>query len=191
MTLIKGGCGLHCLNLIFNHFNHQTSFDAMLRIAKPKPGFGLFDTQLGLIALYNGFDVTINKIGNKKMEELHHFELQNLSSLFLKEFLENGGKYYFKENINSLITNAIDNNYLPIIGVNLNIFYKKNKKNTGHFIILNGYSDNGKTLHIYDPAALEEGKKSFESSQDSTFINECITKASITDDNSIIIVKPS
>jgi hypothetical protein len=199
---MKGGCGIHAVGAVFNHWNVPYTIEGMMEVVTFKPGIGLWDRELGLLGIHYGLCARIytllpllnsDVVFDDYQENLRGFITSYQQSR--NRFLEMGGSVNPLAGIPALIKETIDRDVIPIVGVSRNIIYGRQEKKTdtdtdkGHFIIVKGYDEDNHTYTVFDPAGIYECYQGTEYKLNMTFLESCVLRAKHTLDSSIIILE--
>ncbi len=217
-------CGPTCLHAIYQFYHHEVTLDQVIAEVRYLPSGGTLGVYLGLHALQQGFNATINVINlevfdptwfvgevnliEKLSEQLRYKKnaKMRLASEAFIEFLQKGGAVISHDISSHLLKAAFAKNIPVLTGLSSTYLYRCAREVTteqdrsyyddvkgepsGHFVVLNGYKRNSKSIVVADPYAGNPlAGNSFYQVQVSHLIN-AIMLGALTYDTNLMFITP-
>ena len=188
-------CGLACLRMIFSNFSDYISEKELVKQVKVH-SFGIFSTDLAIIALKKGYKTTLYTF-NLPLFSKYNIEFGTLVNLKLirkispkpsskkaydsiKNYLKYGGVLYYDYPRLELLEKYLDQEWPCLISFNTASTGKYYKKwDNGHYNVVHGIDKHH--VNILDPDPWEENRFDFKVPKDIFLVSWIVNSVQSTD----------
>ncbi|MEZ4743145.1 MAG: C39 family peptidase [Bdellovibrionota bacterium] len=177
-------CGVACLLGVYQYFGMKEDFESLLQEVEMLDSGGTLSVNLGIHALKNNFEVTLNsynlqlfdpswsrlavgdlvtKLRQQMVEKSYDSKLIAASRAFI-DYLELGGDIRFGDFSLEHLKSYVDKKIPVVVGLSSTFLYQSKREipettesddikgyPAGHFVVLNGYKDDGQQISVCDP----------------------------------------